>query len=254
MGADAVLAPPLANFRLIRSPSAGFEVAANVAGKLHHAGDIVGRGMVVGELGPAGGLRHCPLGGRLTGIPASVVDHVAEHVGHPAGGGSVDSMDAAQSARGGDLLDLAIVDAVTVLMADHGLDARLLDHVTEHERFIAGQGNGLLKSDQFRTGVDAGLEQGSAKVGQSAEAEDIGLEFSGKSGGVGAGARVAQRRGGGVESGLDNVADSHDLETGIGVEGCGVMLAALAHAYDDDTVLLAHVALLPWYGCQNPQV
>ena len=81
---------------------------------------------------------------------------------------------------------------------------------------------------------------GVRRCGQGAEAEDVRLDGLGQRGGVGALLRVAQLGGGVVQALRVNVADAGDLEVGIGVEGGGVVHAALAHADDEDGVF-AHM-------------
>src|SRR5207302_11060434 len=119
--AHAVFAPPFGDFRLVGRARPTLVDAAHTVGELHKAGDIVGGRMTAGELGVAGGLGHDPSGRQVGVEPAGVVDDMGQHVRHPAGGGAIDSVHAAERAAGNDLLHLAIVDAVTMLMAHHGL-------------------------------------------------------------------------------------------------------------------------------------
>ena len=199
-----------------------------------------GEGWLSVELAAAGGLSHDPLRLGLAGIPAGVVDQVAEHVGHPTGGGSGNGVYAAEGAAGGDLLDLAVVDAVAVLVTDHGFDAGIIKQLLDFHAFAAGQGDGLFKSDQLGTALNAGFDQGSPEVGQGTETENIRFDLAGKGCGVGAGLGIAQLLGCGFQACRIDVAEAGDLETGIGMEGRGMVQPAFAHANHHDFVGFAH--------------
>ena len=226
----------LRDLGLVGRAGAAFVDAAHAVGELHEAGDVIGRGMVIAELGAARGLGHRPGGRRVVVEPAGVVDQVREHVGHPAGGAAIDGVDAAQRAAGDDLLHLLVVLAVAMLVADDGLRARLLEQVADGEQLGAGQRDRLLEGDQLRAALDRRLDHRRAQVGQRAEAEHVRLHGLGQRGGIGALLRVAELGGGVVEALRVNVADAGDLELGVGIEGGGVVHAALAHADDEDGV------------------
>ena len=127
LNADAVFAPPFFDFRLIRRTCAAFDVAADAVGVLNDADDEVRGRMIVVHLAFAGSLSHDPLDIRIIIVPAHVVNHMAHHVRHPAGGGGVDHLRTSELAAGGNFFNFLIMDPVTVLMADHGLDAGLVN-------------------------------------------------------------------------------------------------------------------------------
>ncbi len=233
----------LRDFGLVGRAGAAFVDAAHAVGELHEAADVIGRGMVVAELGAAGGLGHGPGGRRVVVEPAGVIDQVGEHVRHPAGGAAIDGVDAAQRAAGDDLLHLLVMLAVAMLVADDGFRAGFPEQVADGEQLGAGQGDGLLEGDQLRAALDRRLDHRRAQVGQRAEAEDVGLDGLGQRGGVGALLRVAELGRGVIEALRVNVADAGDLEFGIGIEGGGVVHAALAHADDEDGVF-AHSGVM----------
>ena len=129
--------------------------------------------MTAGELGPAGGLGHDPSGRHVVVEPAGVVDDMGQHMRHPAGGGAIDSVHAAERTAGNDLLHLAIMDAVTMLMAHHGLDAGFANAVAHLEQLLAREGDGFLERDQLRAALDAELDHVQAHVRRRAKAEDV---------------------------------------------------------------------------------
>ncbi|OGV52713.1 MAG: hypothetical protein A2X49_16765 [Lentisphaerae bacterium GWF2_52_8] len=146
-------------------------------------------------------------------------------------------MDASEGAAGDDLLDLAVVGAITVLVADDGLDVGPVERALDLHCFGAGQGDRLLEGDQLCPAFDASLDEGHAEVGVRAEAEDIGLDLFAEFGCIGSDGWIAELGSGGLKARLVDVADAHDFKTAIGIEGCGVVHAALAHADYHDFVL-----------------
>jgi len=63
-------------------------------------------------------------------------------------------------------------------------------------------------------------------------------------GGIGSFERYAEFRARVIEARLIDVADADNFKTAVGLEGGGMMHAALAHADDDDPVFVFHPAVL----------
>ena len=79
-------------------------------------------------------------------------------------------------------------------------------------------------------------------MGQCAKAEEVGFNFICKRSRIRADFWIADFGRGGFESRFINVANAGDFETRIGMKGGGVMNTTLAHADDDDRILI-HNAL-----------
>ena len=94
---------------------------------------------------------------------------MAEHVGSPAGGGSINGMDAPQSAAGNDLLDFLVVLAIAMLMAHHSFGPGFVERLFDLQSFGAGHRHWFFKRNQFRAAFDANLNKGKPQVRQGAE-------------------------------------------------------------------------------------
>ena len=127
--------------------------------------------------------------------------------------------------------------AIAVLVADDGLGAGLANQVANIQRLGAGERDRLLERNQLRAAIERGLDHRRAQIRQRAETKHVRLHGLRERGGVGAGLWPAEFGGGVIEAFLVNVADAGDLEFWIGLEGRGVVHAALAHADDEDGVL-----------------
>src|SRR5579872_414173 len=199
--------------------------------------------MKVVELAGSGGLSHDPLSFRLTVVPAHIVDEMREHVHHPSGSGAVDGVDAAECTAGYDFLYLAVVLAVTMLMADDSFYARCSEEILHFHAFAAVECDRLLEGDQARAGFNANANHFRAQLGKSAEAEDVGLDGGGDLKSIVA-CRAAKFGSGCFETGLVDVADAGYFEASIGLEGEGMVHSALTHAHDYDTIFVGHFTLL----------
>ena len=234
--ADAALSPPVGDFGNVGRACAAVVSGTHAVLEMGHAGNVVGRGMEVGELASARGLGHHPFGFGVVIEPAGVINQVAEHVGCPAGGGAIDSVYTAQGAAGDNFLHSLVMRAVTVLVADDGLDAALIQRLLDLQTLRAGHGHRLFEGNQLGAALDAKLDEAQAQVRQCAEAEQVGFQFLGQRGGVGAGLRIPDFRCSRFEASFVNVADAGDFEPGIGMECSGMVQAAFAHADDKDGV------------------
>ena len=165
---------------------------------------------------------------------------MGKHVGHPAGGGAIDGVHAAERATGDDLLHLAVMDPVTMLMAHHGLDARFANAVAHREQLVARESDGFLQRDQLRAAIEAELDHAEAHVRRGAKAKDVGLRGKRERAGVAAGRHIAQF----VQSVLQalrvTAGNAGQFEARIGLEERGVVQAALAHADNEDAVGSIH--------------
>ena len=148
--------------------------------------------MAVGEFRAAGGLGHDPRGGRVIVEPASVVDQVREYVRHPTRGCAINRMHAAECAAGDDLFGLAVMDAVTMLMAHDGLHTRLAYEVAHGEQLGAGQRRRLFERDQFGPALEAELDHLQAHLRWCTEAKNVRLPGKCEGTGVAAGRWVVQ--------------------------------------------------------------
>ena len=200
--------------------------------------------MDVGQLAAAGSLGHDPFGFGIAVVPAGVIDQVRNHVHHPAGGGAVDGLDAPESAARDQLADFLVMRAVAVLVADNCFDAAFGDQIANLETFGGSQGDGLLHGDELSAAFNADTNHGGANVGQGAKTENVGPRGARDLRGIGSfegdtelGARVIQAR-------LIDVADARNFKTAGGLKGGGMMHAPLAHADDDNPVLVFHPAVL----------
>src|SRR5213592_145826 len=129
--------------------------------------------MVVGEFRVSGGLGHDPHRGRAAVEPAGVVDEVRQHVRHPAGRSAIDGVYSAERAAGDDLLHLAVVEAVTMLVAYHRLHARLADEVAHRKKLRARERNRFLEGYQPGATFKAKLDHVEPHGRRRAEAKDI---------------------------------------------------------------------------------
>ena len=173
---NPVAAPPLPDLGDIRCPGSELEDAPHAACELDEAGQVVGGRMVVSQLSGARGLGHHPLGLGVVVVPPHVVDHVRRHVHHPSRRRGVDRVDGAQRPAGGDLLDLGVVNAVAVLVADHCLHAAVVDQLLDGHARGARVRHRLLEGDQLRPTVDADLDELLAHVRHRAETEHVRLQ------------------------------------------------------------------------------
>ena len=144
-------------------------------------------------------------------------------------------MDVAQGPARGDLLDLGVVNAVAVLVADHGLDATTVDQLLHGLARGGGVRHGLLERDQLRAAIDTDLDELLAHMRHRAKAENVRLQRFRESRGIFGCLDVPADLGlGRGHPSLVDVADPRDLETVAVLEGRGVVHPTLAHAYDDD--------------------
>jgi hypothetical protein len=133
--------------------------------------------------------------------------------------------------------------AIAMLMADDRFRSGLVERLLDLQTFIARHGNGFLERDQICPALDTHFDEIEPQVWQRAEAEQVRLQFFRQRRGVQTLFRIADLGRGVIETFLVNVADADDFEFGIGMEGRGVMHATLAHADDEDGVLV-HVNCL----------
>src|SRR5438445_4297099 len=94
----AAFAPPVIHFRHVGRTGSAFDHAVHAVGEMDEPGDVVGRRVNVGELAAPGSLGDDPFGFGIAVVPARVIHEVRNHVHQPAGGGSVDGLDAPESA------------------------------------------------------------------------------------------------------------------------------------------------------------
>ncbi len=240
--AHASFAPPETlffagvDFRNIRRAGAAIINAAHAVFVMHHACDVVGRGMEIGKFAATSGLGHGPFGGLVIVEPAGVIDQMAEHVRGPTGGSAVNSVDATERAAGDDFFNLFVMRAVAVLVADDRFCAGFVEQLLDLDAFGAGHRDRFFERNQFRAGFDADFNKVEAQMRQCAKAIKVGLDFIGKRGGIGADFRIADFRRGSFEARFVDVANTGDLETWIGVKSLGVMHSAFTHSDDDDFV------------------
>ena len=161
---------------------------------------------------------------------------------HPARGRAVHGMDPPQCATGDDLLDLAVVLAVAMLMAYHGLYLGRVEHALYLEALFGSQRHRFLEGNQPRPAFDARLDHGGAKFGEGAKAEDVRLEGRAQLLRVRAlgGAKLGRRR---IQTSWVDIADPYNLKASVGLKRRGMVHASLAHAYDHNPILLAHRVL-----------
>ena len=207
-------------------------------------GDVVGRRVDVGQLAAPGSLGDDPFGFGIAVVPARVIDQVRNHVHHPAGGGSVDGLDAPESAARDQLADFLVMRAIAMLVADNCLDAAFRDQIADLETFGGGQGDGLLHSDELGAALNADADHTGADVGQGAETENVGTRGARDLGGIGSFERYAELGARVIEARLIDVADADNFKTAVGLKGGGMMHAPLAHADDDKAVFVFHPAVL----------
>src|ERR1035438_4032089 len=82
---DAVLAPPLGDLGLVGCAGTALINAAHTIGELHEPADVIGRRVIVAQLGAARSLGHRPTRRCVVVEPAGVVNEMGKHVRHPAG-------------------------------------------------------------------------------------------------------------------------------------------------------------------------
>ncbi len=75
--ADAAFAPPIGHFGHVRRARPALEDAVDAVGKMNEAGDVIGRGMGIGQLAATGRLGHDPLGLGAGIEPEHVIHQVA---------------------------------------------------------------------------------------------------------------------------------------------------------------------------------
>src|SRR5579872_449952 len=199
--------------------------------------------MQVIELAGSSGLAHDPFGVPVAVVPTHVVDEMREHVHHPSGGGAVDGVNAAERTAGNDFLYLAVVLAVTMLMADDSFYSGVGQELLHFHAFTAIESDRLLEGDQPRAGFDADTNHIRAQLGKSAEAEDVGLDGGSDLERIGSG-RAAELRSGCLETSLVDVADAGYFEASVRLKSEGMVHSALPHAHDYDTIFVGHFTLL----------
>ena len=187
-----------------------------------------------------------PLGLGLVVVPAHVVDQVRHHVHHPAGGVPVDRVHAPDRAAGDDLLDLLVVLAVAVLVADHRLDASFAQQLHDLQRLVGRGRHRLFVGDELHARLDARADQCPAAGWAACRSRRHPAWHRPASA-----RRPCWRtqtpycRGRRIQPLLVDVAQPDDLEARVRGEGVGVMRAALAQPGDGDGIglLCCHAPL-----------
>ena len=143
--------------------------------------------------------------------------------------------------------------AVAVLVAHHRLDAALIQQALHREAFARVEGHRLFEGDETGPAFDAHTDELGPQMGHGAEAEDVRPHGGGHFRRIRAGAHPAQFGGSRLQAGRVDIADARHLEPRVGLEGEGMVHAALAHARYDDLVFPGH-ATLPSHSSTLPTV
>src|ERR1043165_3042259 len=163
---------------------------------------------------------------------------MAEHVRGPTRGGAIDRMHPPQRAAAHNLLRLLVMLAVAMLMADDRLDTAFVQRLLDLQPLGAGHRHRFLERNQLRAALDAEFDELQAQIWQRAEEEKAGLEFLRRRRGVRAGFGIpdlGRRR---FQPTLVYITNADDFETGVGMKGGAVVQSTLAHADNDDSVLV----------------
>jgi hypothetical protein len=128
-------------------------------------------------------------------------------------------------------------------MAHNGLHTGFVEHVADGKQLVAGQGNRLLESHEFRPAFNSGFDKGRAQVGHGAKTKHIRSQGFGQRRRIAALLGISQLRGSVIKTLLVDIANAGHPEAGMSIEGCGMVHAALSHAYHKDGIL-SHDAFL----------
>jgi len=164
---------------------------------------------------------------------------VGQHVQHPARGSPVDRVHAADRATGDDFLDLLVVFAVAVLMADDGFHSGVAHHLHDFQRFVGGGRDRLLESDESGAVLHTLAYQLEPQVGERAETENVRMRVPEQCPCVRAGGRTAELTGCRLQATGIDVAEPDQLESPVLYEGIRVMHPAFAATRNDDGVFPA---------------
>ena len=72
-------------------------------------------------------MTHCALRAGIE--PKRVIDQMAQHVHHPAGGRAINGIEPPQRAADDDVMHFSVMLAITMLMAHDGLDFGRVKHL-----------------------------------------------------------------------------------------------------------------------------
>src|SRR6266571_3690443 len=238
---DPALAPPVVHFGHVGRARTRLHYSAHSVCKMDQAGDVIRRGVVVGKLAFSCRLAHHPLGLGVAVVPPHVVNQVREEMHHPAHGMTVDRMDAPERSAVDDFLHLAVVLAITVLVAHHRLDPGGPDRLADFDRFVHRKRHGFLVGDQLGATIDPYLDKPQPNIRRRAETEDVGADFPRYRGRIGRDPRVSQFCRRLLQTGAISRGDGGELKARVFVESRGVVLSALPHSDNNDFVDFPHV-------------